>query len=99
FSETSSEEADSSDISKPATKVIRIDDSPKSSFSDKCIQVNAEEEYNEEQVNQVEGNLNDEEIIINFVSVNSHSASSSVDETSYNALTSTDNPTSTNQCE
>lgn len=39
-SEVSAEEADSSEISKPATKIIRIDDSPKSS-SDKCIQVDS----------------------------------------------------------
>lgn len=39
-SEVLAEEADSSEISKPATKIIRIDDSPKSS-SDKCIQVDS----------------------------------------------------------
>ncbi|KAJ6216886.1 hypothetical protein RDWZM_008043 [Blomia tropicalis] len=42
FLETSSEEGDVSEISKPTTKIIRVDDNPNSSFSDKCIQVDTD---------------------------------------------------------
>lgn len=61
--ETRDTDADSSEISKPATKIIRIDDSCKSSYSDKCIQVDTEKEPNNSIV-EVKGVSTDKEIII-----------------------------------
>ena len=105
-SEVSAEEADSSEISKPATKIIRVDDSPRSS-SDKCIQVDSAAEATGEPGglpgpstsaitnSNVDAATAEEDNAIDLVSSNTNHSSTSTETTirCSNNDASTDDPT------